>query len=63
MAHNVRSYKWVEGILAVSDTFLASIEEAFEFIKSVEGHLVKIFDHNNILVHEENREENKETYA
>ena len=62
--HNVRAYKWIEGMLEVGDTVLATFEEALDFAERVEGHLVKIFDHNNLLVHEKHKKnEKEESYA
>ena len=48
--HKVRSHHWNNGILSVRVTLFELLEEALEYVNSLECHSAKIYDHEERVV-------------
>jgi hypothetical protein len=52
MAHKVRTHKWLEGFLQWEDHLFESAAEAIGFAHSHDSHVRKVYDDNDLLIHE-----------
>jgi hypothetical protein len=50
-SHKVHSHHWYDGVLHTTEDFFDSLFEAMDFIKRSEADHVKLYDHNEDLVH------------
>jgi len=63
-AHRVRTHHWRQGRLEVKDAFFESIEEALNFANAVEGaDNVKVYNHNEEILHSISATATTESYA
>jgi hypothetical protein len=51
--HHVKSHHWYDGILKTVEHTFDSLSEAMHFAKNSNASQVKVYDHNQDLVHEE----------
>jgi hypothetical protein len=49
--HTVKIHKWHEGRLATFEHAFVSLDEAYKFASSAEGHIVKVYDRYGQVVH------------
>jgi hypothetical protein len=48
--HRVKTHSWKDGVLETQEYIFESLEEAMEFLKTVEYYMAKIYDELDILV-------------
>ena len=63
MSHRVRTYHWINGKLDTKDTIFDDFVSAFSFSRRAGAHHVKIFDHEQNLVHDSHPSVNIDAYA
>ena len=64
MTIKVRTYDWCDGILHAMDHFFEDIEVALGFANTSDVSSVKVYDHENHLIHHVHRPgSNVNTYA
>jgi len=51
MGHKVKRHNWINGTLQTLEDFFESLDEAMEFIGTVDFHTIKVYDADNELVH------------
>jgi hypothetical protein len=61
--HKVVSHIWHEGQLKSFINSFASFEQAMNFARSLNCHAIKVYDHNEELVHTAGNVEDPATYA
>jgi len=62
--HRVRTHHWRQGRLEVKDAFFETIEEALGFARNVEeADNIKVYNHDDEIVHSISTTANTESYA
>lgn len=63
--HRIKTQVWIDGVLTTREYWLDTLAEAKRFatLRSKKVHLVKIYNQDGELVHQENYLPQKETYA
>ena len=51
MVHRVKTHRWNMGVLETIEHFFEELEEALSFAETVPAHAVKVFNHDDEVVH------------